>query len=199
MNLHHDGVDPSQYTKNAKLANMYNLISTNVDRKGKPFGSTLEGKTLPIYAVQWHPERNQYGIEPRQRHKSFLHHHFFFPFPQSGLDRQNQNFVLIDSYFFLSVYRFEWDVEEKLDKTHSSMVAVQYLANFFVNEARKNHHRFASPAEEKAALIYNYQPTYTGDDTSENFPDQQTYFFNVKSSTTDSHWRVTDFWDPSFL
>jgi gamma-glutamyl hydrolase len=61
MNLHHDGVDPSQYTKNAKLSGLYNLISTNVDRKGKPFGSTLEGKIFPIYAVQWHPERNQYA------------------------------------------------------------------------------------------------------------------------------------------
>jgi hypothetical protein len=59
------------------------------------------------------------------------------------------------------------------------MVAVQYLVNFFVQEARKSQHRFATPAAEKAALIYQYHPTYTGDDTSESFPDQQTYFFNL--------------------
>jgi len=57
MNLHHDGVDPSSYTNNAALKATYSLLSTNLDRKGKPFGSTFEGINLPFYATQWHPER----------------------------------------------------------------------------------------------------------------------------------------------
>ena len=44
----------------------------------------------------------------------------------------------------------------------TAVLAMQYLANFFVNETRKNSHRFPSYTEELSALIYNYAPTYTG-------------------------------------
>eukprot|EP01127_Copromyxa_protea_P014451 TRINITY_DN4025_c0_g1_i1.p1 TRINITY_DN4025_c0_g1~~TRINITY_DN4025_c0_g1_i1.p1 ORF type:complete len:326 (-),score=72.71 TRINITY_DN4025_c0_g1_i1:71-1048(-) len=60
QNLHHDGVLPTSYTTNAKLAAVFDLLSVNTDRKGVPFGSTMEGKKLPFYATQWHPERNQF-------------------------------------------------------------------------------------------------------------------------------------------
>ena len=43
MNNHQDGVAPSQFETNAQLASFYNLLSTNVDRDGNPFGSTMEG------------------------------------------------------------------------------------------------------------------------------------------------------------
>ena len=33
----------------------------------------------------------------------------------------------------------------------------QYAANFFVNEARKSSHKFSTPEDEDAALIYNYK------------------------------------------
>eukprot|EP00698_Gefionella_okellyi_P023893 TRINITY_DN8288_c0_g1_i1.p1 TRINITY_DN8288_c0_g1~~TRINITY_DN8288_c0_g1_i1.p1 ORF type:complete len:247 (-),score=35.88 TRINITY_DN8288_c0_g1_i1:261-1001(-) len=58
QNLHHDGVDPGLFDSNAKLAAVFDLLSTNVDRKQKPFASTMEGKAMPFYATQWHPERN---------------------------------------------------------------------------------------------------------------------------------------------
>ena len=58
INLHHDGVAPDTYTSNAKLNANVKLLSTNVDRKNKPFGSSLEGKNFPFYGVQFHPERN---------------------------------------------------------------------------------------------------------------------------------------------
>ncbi|KAK8757494.1 hypothetical protein V5799_004876 [Amblyomma americanum] len=41
----------------------------------------------------------------------------------------------------------------------------QYLANFFVGEARRNNHRFPNEDEERRALIYNYQPSFTEDKT----------------------------------
>merc|ERR1711916_108525 len=28
--------------------------------QGKPFVSSMEGKTMPVYGVQWHPEKNTY-------------------------------------------------------------------------------------------------------------------------------------------
>lgn len=48
-----------------------------------------------------------------------------------------------------------------------------YTAAFFVDEARKNMHHFQSEEAEKKALIYNYNPVYTGD----NSVFQQKYFF----------------------
>jgi len=59
-NLHHDGVKPSQYATNANLSSFFKVVSTNVDRKGVAFVSTSEHPTRPVYAVQWHPERNQF-------------------------------------------------------------------------------------------------------------------------------------------
>ena len=51
------------------------------------------------------------------------------------------------------------------------------MANFFVNEARKNKHKFTDPKIENGFLIYNYSPTFTGDvdDEKKNF--EQCYFF----------------------
>ena len=36
------------------------MLSTNVDTSGHPFVSTIEAKDVPVYAVQWHPERPQF-------------------------------------------------------------------------------------------------------------------------------------------
>lgn len=43
-----------------------------------------------------------------------------------------------------------------------------------------NTHKFASAQEEKLALIYNYVPTFTGDQGT--YPDEETYFFPLISS-----------------
>jgi len=64
MNLHVSGVTPETFEKNPRLKSFYRLISTNVDRKGKAFGSTIEAYNAPIYGTQWHPERPQFDWEP---------------------------------------------------------------------------------------------------------------------------------------
>jgi len=66
INLHHDGVDPATYSQNANLSSFFNLLSTNVDRKGKPFGSTIEAKHYPFYGIQWHAERNQFEWDTQE-------------------------------------------------------------------------------------------------------------------------------------
>jgi gamma-glutamyl hydrolase len=58
LNLHHDGVPPAAYAENPAFSSFFTLVSTNVDRAGRPFISTLEGAALPVTATQWHPERN---------------------------------------------------------------------------------------------------------------------------------------------
>ena len=80
MNNHQDGVAPSQFVTNPQLASFYNLLSTNVDRDGNPFGSTMEGlwgrggsavrcgagKVYPIFGSQWHPEKNAFEWTPEE-------------------------------------------------------------------------------------------------------------------------------------
>ncbi|KAJ4458932.1 putative Gamma-glutamyl hydrolase A [Paratrimastix pyriformis] len=44
----------------SSLAEFFTLLSTNADRAGMRFVSSMEGKKYPIFAVQWHPEKNPY-------------------------------------------------------------------------------------------------------------------------------------------
>jgi gamma-glutamyl hydrolase len=50
---------------------------------------------------------------------------------------------------------FEWNPQKAIPHFSASIEISQYISNFFVNEAR-----FASRKEERAALIYNHNPTY---------------------------------------
>jgi gamma-glutamyl hydrolase len=59
--------------------------------------------------------------------------------------------------------QFDWEDDENIDHSLDAVRAMQYVANFFVNETRKNMHSFPTPDAEDAALIYNYNPTYLGD------------------------------------
>ncbi|CAJ1081660.1 gamma-glutamyl hydrolase [Xyrichtys novacula] len=56
---------------------------------------------------------------------------------------------------------FEW-TKPYIPHSPSAIKTTFYTAEFFVNEARKNLHRFDSEEEEKGALIYNHSPVYTG-------------------------------------
>jgi len=64
MNNHQWGLYPSTYNKNTVLNTFYNVLSLNDDREGTTFVSTMESKKYPIYAVQWHPEKNQFEWNP---------------------------------------------------------------------------------------------------------------------------------------
>jgi GMP synthase-like glutamine amidotransferase len=71
---------------------------------------------------------------------------------------------------------FEWNVNNTgIPHTWEGVRAGQHLANFFVQEARKNNHVFDNQDDENAAMIYNYQPV----DTAQygGYFDQL-YFFN---------------------
>jgi len=61
-NYHHDGVDPQTFVNNKGLSSLFNVLATNVDAAGQPFVSMIEAKGLPIYGVQFHPERAQYDF-----------------------------------------------------------------------------------------------------------------------------------------
>lgn len=70
--------------------------------------------------------------------------------------------------------QFQWATSDRISHTIDAIRAMQYTANFFVHEATKNDHSFATQDAENDALIYNYQPVYQpGDDASS----EQIYFF----------------------
>ena len=58
INLHHDGVRVGAFEEDDSLGDFYVLASTNFDRRGQAFVSTMEGWDYPIVGTQWHPERN---------------------------------------------------------------------------------------------------------------------------------------------
>ena len=99
INLHHDGVPVAVFEENPALSAFYILVSTNFDRKGAAFVSTMEAWDVPITATQWHPERNAW----------------------------------------------EWrDSIAGTAHTPSAVAASQYMANYFVTDARRNAQSFAA-------------------------------------------------------
>jgi gamma-glutamyl hydrolase len=116
FNNHHLGMTPKLFSQYENLSKFFRVIAINEDRKGSPFIAIIEGIHYPFYAVQWHPEKNQF---------------------EWGI----QN----NSYF------------QDIPHQRSAIWASWYLADFFVNEARKNNHRFPTLEEEDAALIWNYK------------------------------------------
>jgi gamma-glutamyl hydrolase len=71
---------------------------------------------------------------------------------------------------------FEFVDNPAVVHTEESITANNYFSKFFVSEARQNNHKYPSVKEENAALIYNFSPEYTEEQTR----DEQTYFFKIK-------------------
>ena len=55
--------------------------------------------------------------------------------------------------------QFEWQ-SPNIPHSAAAVASNAYLAQFLVQEARRNTNRFASPEAEAASLVYNYVPTY---------------------------------------
>ncbi|XP_044150104.1 gamma-glutamyl hydrolase [Bufo gargarizans] len=57
---------------------------------------------------------------------------------------------------------FEWKKTSDIPHTAEAVQVAFYMADFFVNEARKSQHQFSDEAQAQYPLIYNYSPAYTG-------------------------------------
>ncbi|XP_023235548.1 gamma-glutamyl hydrolase-like [Centruroides sculpturatus] len=74
-------------------------------------------------------------------------------------------------------YEFVYNAKhQNIPHSYEAILISQYFANFFVNETRKNFHQFSSVKQEQEALIYKYNPVYTGLHGSSY---EQKYFFNA--------------------
>jgi len=60
MNNHENGVTPENFENDKRLSKLFTVLSTNVDRDGQPFVSTVEAKNYPIVGTQWHAEKNMF-------------------------------------------------------------------------------------------------------------------------------------------
>lgn len=60
MNNHHYGIWTENFKKNTVLSSFFNVLSTNEDRNGDSFISTMESFKYPIFGSQWHPEKNTF-------------------------------------------------------------------------------------------------------------------------------------------
>merc|ERR1711924_25010 len=63
MNNHHYGIFTEHFESTESLSDFFNMISTNNDRQGVNFVSTIEAFNYPIYGTQWHPEKNIFEWE----------------------------------------------------------------------------------------------------------------------------------------
>lgn len=105
--------------ESSKLSSFFTKLSTNKDRKGTEFISTVEAKKYPFYGVQWHPEKSS----------------------------------------------FNWNPNYVINHDAHAVAVGQYMANFFVSEARKSAHHFPSVKMEATNLIQNYKKVYFSDGT----------------------------------
>mmetsp|Transcript_1903 Transcript_1903/g.3802 ORF Transcript_1903/g.3802 Transcript_1903/m.3802 type:complete len:354 (-) Transcript_1903:28-1089(-) len=111
---HMYGVSPSAFSSFLAPSGLV-ATSTNVDRKGKEFVSSLEHSTLPIFATQWHPEANQFDTTDKKG-------------------------------------------DSTPSRSSDAILAMQHLANFFVNEARKNDHTFDNEQDFASHVLNNTSP-----------------------------------------
>jgi len=58
-NFHHWCLTQENFTQFG-MDSFWNILSLNTDEEGLEFISTMEAKDYPIFATQWHPEKNNY-------------------------------------------------------------------------------------------------------------------------------------------
>lgn len=72
--------------------------------------------------------------------------------------------------------QFEFVRNYNIPHSLNAVKVAQYFANFFLEEARRNEHGFEDRQEERDALIYNYNPVFTG---ARNSTYEQVYVFGA--------------------
>ncbi|RAL49081.1 unnamed protein product [Cuscuta campestris] len=60
MNHHRWGISPETFQANADLCNFFKMLTTSADKDSRIYVSTVQAKSYPVTAVQWHPEKNAF-------------------------------------------------------------------------------------------------------------------------------------------
>jgi gamma-glutamyl hydrolase len=80
---HHYGIARRDFENNKNLSSLLEVLATNIDDNGNEYVSIFQGKTFPIYGVQFHPEKTGFepliaGIHSREHHIAARHFSQFF-------------------------------------------------------------------------------------------------------------------------
>ena len=59
-NFHHWSATVKAFKEDKIINEFFTILSTNSDRNGIEFVSTIEAKKYPFYGTQWHPEKNSF-------------------------------------------------------------------------------------------------------------------------------------------
>ncbi|XP_077979641.1 gamma-glutamyl hydrolase-like [Glandiceps talaboti] len=127
---------------------------------------------------------HHFGITPQTFQQNAILKKFY-QMLSTNYDQKGKEFVSMMEGYTYPFYATQWHPEinpfefsPRLgpypDHSQNAVKVTQYLANFFVSEARKSSHCFQDKTEEVNTLIYNYPPVY-----SDNFTAyEQCYFFD---------------------
>jgi gamma-glutamyl hydrolase len=92
----------------------------------------------------------------------------FFDILSTNVDDHGRTFVSTVQGKKYPIYGYQWHPEKNafewsghINHSPEAIAVMQYMADFAVTEARKNHQSFANPKNEFDSLIYNYCPRYT--------------------------------------
>lgn len=149
----------------------------------------MEAKKYPIWALQWHPEKNilyeshtgtparlrcqLFHIAHKQQHSTARHrvhstiqysteYTVQYSTEQSKAHSTSTQQSRARHSMRSSCSHSEWTPEEVINHSPDAIAVAQFVANFIVGQARQSSAAFPTVAAETAALIYNYAPTYTG-------------------------------------
>lgn len=58
------GLSMSAFLENPALGKFWKVLSLSLDKQGAAYISTMEGRSYPFTATQWHPEKNPFEWTP---------------------------------------------------------------------------------------------------------------------------------------
>ena len=72
-NYHHYGVLPKDFKHNKHLSKHFEIVANSYDENGREYIAVIEGKTLPFFGYQFHPEKpgssfHSKGVEHTESH-----------------------------------------------------------------------------------------------------------------------------------
>lgn len=66
FNNHKKCIPVEKFWTDKSISGFFNVLSTNKDRNGLEFISSIEGKKYPFFGTQWHPEKLQFEWDPKE-------------------------------------------------------------------------------------------------------------------------------------
>lgn len=60
MQNHHYGISPERFQENTDLSSFFEILTTSTDEDDKVYVSTVQARSYPVTAFQWHPEKNAF-------------------------------------------------------------------------------------------------------------------------------------------